>query len=537
MLNISNNLKQAINSKTRRNVSKLGVYNASGLVHTFTNEDNIKTITIERVGENSKFFGFGVTTKIKVELINKDNAFAINTENSFKTHLGTVLLNGLIEYTSFPKTFVTEVNKDEISGVLSITSYDGLENLKKHYYNEVSITNYTISELAAHIGELIGYEVIVPDLQEFSLHYETGANFEGTETLKDIFDDIAEATGTIYFINASDQIVFKRLDKDGEAVKTIDKEFYFNLTSKDNRRLQTICNATELGDNVSASTTQLGTTQYIRDNGFLDLREDIDVIVTNLVNELGNFTINQFECEHRGDISLEIGDKIGLETREGTFQYTYILDDVLTYNGALNGKSQWVYEDSEEDESNSANLGEALKQTFAKVDKANKQVEIMASEVGTHTSELASLKMNTESITSTITQIESNTNASFESVNASVDKLTKEVNAKMTSEEVSLQIKSELENGVSKVTTSTGFTFDENGLTVSKSNSEMETNINEDGMIIYKDNEEMLKASNEGVTATDLHARTYLIIGKNSRFEDYDKDGEERTACFWIGGD
>ena len=89
-------------------------------------------------------------------------------------------------------------------------------------------------------------------------------------------------------------------------------------------------------------------------------------------------------------------------------------------------------------------------------------------------------------------------------------------------------------NEVDKVVTSTGYKFDSDGLTISKTGSEMSTNIDEDGMVIKRDKEERLIANNEGVIAYDLHAKTYLIIGTNSRFEDYEKDGEPQTGCFWI---
>ena len=56
--------------------------------------------------------------------------------------------------------------------------------------------------------------------------------------------------------------------------------------------------------------------------------------------------------------------------------------------------------------------------------------------------------------------------------------------------------------------------------------------ITEDGMKISKNNTEMLVADNQGVKAEDLHATTYLIIGNNSRFEDYESN---RTGCFFIG--
>ena len=104
----------------------------------------------------------------------------------------------------------------------------------------------------------------------------------------------------------------------------------------------------------------------------------------------------------------------------------------------------------------------------------------------------------------------------------------------MTAEDVKIQIDNELENGVNKVTTSTGFTFNETGLTVNKTDSEMKTQITENGMTVYRDTEAVLTANNQGVNARNLHAQTYLIIGNNSRFEDWTKDGEARTACFWL---
>ena len=112
----------------------------------------------------------------------------------------------------------------------------------------------------------------------------------------------------------------------------------------------------------------------------------------------------------------------------------------------------------------------------------------------------------------------------------------KELVAKMTAEDVKIEIQSELANGVDKVTTNTGFSLNDEGLTISKDGREMTTNINEDGMTIKRDNEERLVADNEGVRAYNLHAKTYLIVGESSRFEDYEKDGETRTGCFWIGG-
>lgn len=106
------------------------------------------------------------------------------------------------------------------------------------------------------------------------------------------------------------------------------------------------------------------------------------------------------------------------------------------------------------------------------------------------------------------------------------------VDAKMSAEDVNISITKALENGVDKVTTTTGFTFNSEGLHINKANSDITTTINEDGMRVYKNNTEVLVADNQGVRAEDLHATTYLIIGNNSRLEDYESS---RTGCFWIG--
>ena len=56
------------------------------------------------------------------------------------------------------------------------------------------------------------------------------------------------------------------------------------------------------------------------------------------------------------------------------------------------------------------------------------------------------------------------------------------------------------------------------------------------GMYVNRDDESILAADNEGVNAINLRARKYLIIGANSRFEDYSNGTDEhRTACYYIG--
>ena len=123
-------------------------------------------------------------------------------------------------------------------------------------------------------------------------------------------------------------------------------------------------------------------------------------------------------------------------------------------------------------------------------------------------------------------------NNSLNNINNNIETLTNRVDATMSAEDVKIAISQEVAKGTSKVTTETGFVFDKDGLTISKSDSEMSTLVDEDGMTIYKNNDVMLDVNNQGVNAQNINVNTYLIVGNNSRFENY---GSLRTGCFFIG--
>jgi hypothetical protein len=150
-----------------------------------------------------------------------------------------------------------------------------------------------------------------------------------------VLNAAAEATQTIYYIDRDNRLVFKRLDISGEPVLDITRDDYITLDSKTNRRLATIVSATELGDNFTVSLTESGSTQYVRNNPFWDLREDRETLLENALAAIGGLTINQFECSWRGNYLLEPGDKFSLETEDGDVVYSYLLDDSINYNGSL----------------------------------------------------------------------------------------------------------------------------------------------------------------------------------------------------------
>lgn len=552
MIATEQSILDAFNRPVRSIIAKVELYESSTLVNTYAYDDDLISLTVERTGEG-KFFGFGICQKLNVKLLDLNRQKNITTDNSFKVCFGDTSYSCLL-----PEFHVTEVNRDENTNELSITAYDLLDDAATHTVSELefdtvevlaegeeveegenveSYVSYTINDFILACAALLGIQNIViegVDDESFSTFYETGANYEGTESIREALNHVAEATQTIYFMNEANELVFKRLDRDGSAVFTIDKNNYISLDSKTSRRLATIYNVTELGNDAYATITETGSTQYVRDNPFWDVRDDIATLVDNALLAVGGLTINQFECDWRGNPYVEIGDKIALVTKDDKTVDSFFLDDVISYDGAYSQKTSWKYEDNEAETSeNPTSLGEMIKKTYAKVDKVNKQIDLVASENEANSEQIASIQINTDSISQSVQSYQETVDGMLDEFGEVLDSLTTRVNQTITSEDLQIEIESALSNGVTKVETSTGFTFNEEGLTVGKSESPMTTQITENGMTVSYENERRLVCNDEGVFARNLHAETYLIIGVNSRFEDYAEN--KRTGCFWIG--
>ena len=108
--------------------------------------------------------------------------------------------------------------------------------------------------------------------------------------------------------------------------------------------------------------------------------------------------------------------------------------------------------------------------------------------------------------------------------------------------QIQLVVSNQLEDGVKRVKTETGYTFDDYGLTIEKTNAKTKSTLNETGLEVKdstgSEDEVLLKAGYDEeigetiVKSKNMNVEKYLTIGKYSRIEDY----EEGTGVFWIGG-
>ena len=542
MLSALSLVKNEILSPSRRIKGRVAFYaGATTTASFFTYEDALQSIEINRAGEESKFFGFGVCQKATIKLRDKERQININKGDRFQFSPGADIGTRVVYTASaYAVMYADEVKRDENSNVLTITASDKLyTDAFKYTYDDLGMAvPYSIQDVATACATKLGLGLVMDDTTAstaFARVYEVEANFDGAETLREVLNAVAEATQTIYYIRGTD-LHFKCLLQD-TVDYTIDKSQYFTLTSKSQHTLASICSVNELGDDVHPTTpiNIEGEIQYVRANPFWDhKREDIQTLVDDALALIGGIQSHQFDCSWRGNFLLEIGDKIEFITKDNGSIYGYFLNDTTTYDGGYKQTTDWNYDaNSNESVNNASTLGETLKQTFATVDKVNKEITMVASETNNLKSEVSSIRMTTDTIGLSVEDI----NTRIDDTNSSIETLTSKVNMSMTAEDVRIEVQSELANGVNKVQTGKGFTFDDAGLTIEDinpdTNVKITTTVSNNGMVVDRDGEAVLTANDKGVKAKDLHAETFLIIGHNSRFEDYDSG--RRTGCFWVG--
>lgn len=513
--------------------AKVDLYNGSTFVQTCTCSDVLERFSLNREGDTGKFFGFGICHKATIDFI---DLFRTMPPITTDIHAVIQLGDGTNFDTPFPKLYITEINRNEKTNNITCTAYDRLYKASGHTFEELALTApYSVRGVAEACADLLGLTLKIENIDDgsFDTYYKEGANIEPADNIRYILNAISEVTQTIYYINHNEELIFKRLDRDGDSVFTITRDLYYELDTKTVRTLANICSATELGDNLETVTDEEGITQYVRDNPFWELREDLNTLLENGIAAIGGCSICQFDCDWSGDYRLEIGDKIDLVTEDNKTVTSYFLCDIIDYAGYLTQLTEWVYsEPTSETASNPTNIGDKINQTFARVDKVNKEIQLMVSDVDETKAMVSKLDITTQGINSTVTKLETNVEATINGVVTNIEALTKEVGLKVDEDDVTILVTNKLQEGVDKViTTSKKYAFDDEGLKVSSSGNNLSTFITEDGMQVYRAGTEVLTANNEGVRAEDLHATTYLIIGNTSRLE----DRMNRTACYWIG--
>ena len=237
--------------------------------------------------------------------------------------------------------------------------------------------------------------------------------------------------------------------------------------------------------------------------------EDVTVVAKTLYEQLSTMTYVPFSVTLPRTLKVRAGEIIGVRDINGNA----FISVVMKMNVAASGVTISSTGDKSYD-SSAAVSSEKYTNLTGKVLEISKTVD--------------GLSIKNEDLDGRLGSLELTTGEFQVQIRDEVDNLAK---IAMDSDSVDIMISNAIE-GVDSIETSTGYTFDSKGLTISQEGEAMHNTLDISGMEVRRNDEMILTAKADGVNAINLTARKYLIIGNNARFEDY---GSNRTACFYIG--
>ena len=420
-------------------------------------KEQIYNWKIERNAEDSKFFGTGVCQKMTLETIMTDFGSQVRTINP---------VSGVTGFTfSTPLFYITEVIQDEVANKITYTAYDGLYFATLHKIKEANLpSTYTIKELAEKAVALIP-ELSGVDTSSLNLPF-TSANLSGEETCREIFDDIAEATQTNYYVNSENILCFKRMNTIVSV--NVPKTAYFEATTGAVYVLKTIMSVTELGDNASSTATGspdvsgIEVTQYVRENCFYTKLKDAQLknALQYAINNVGNSYLYEYSIKWRGITATEPFDIISFANRDGLYVETVLFNDTISYNGGLIEQSSWSYKAQDETEESSG-ISERINNTFARVNKVDNTVKIHAGLINNLQEEYAELNVTVDGIN---TKVQKNTgdistlNQTATEINTQVQKNTGDISTlNQTATELRSEVTDANNNASQAIQTANGF--------------------------------------------------------------------------------
>lgn len=337
--------------------------------------------------------------------------------------------------------------------------------------------------------------------------------YDATYTFRDVLTEIAQVAGGMIAFKPDGNLYVIYPEESGEII--------------DDSNLKSLTIGEKYGpvNSIVLARTPQEDNIYLRDddsisaNGLCEVKIENNQImdshrddfITALFERINGTSYYEYELESYGIGYLNLGDYFTLQTDRGAeYKALFLQDDLQITQGVVETSAVDFPAASETDYTAASKTDKALNRTILRVDKQDQTIK---------------------SLVSTTTNLQN----SIDAMNGTVEQLTQTVSQTVTSTEVKTLISETLSDGVNSITTETGYTFNKDGLTVSKSDSPMSTTIDEDGMIVRSDVGKVLTANHDGVNAMNLTARQYLTIGTHSRFEDYvsDKD-EHRTGCFFV---
>ena len=432
---------------------------------------------------------------------------AIADDNVIKSPMFGVKGPGDMEYSyiKYGTYIIKETEKDEENQTINLECYDLMLQSMIPYDISLDYTKeITVKGLLDAICDRLGWTKGYTSFYNCDVLIDE-EKYDTRDTFRDALDDIAEvAGGMIGFVGDALTVIYPT---NSDAV--IDEE---NLKSLKIGKKYGPINSVVLSRSPQEDNIYKQDTDSIAENGMTEIRIENnqlvdthrDDFIDGICEAIWGLSFELYDLESFGIGYLNFGDLFSIKTADGVLHKAlWLCDDLQITQGVTETSVLEEPEITATDYSAASETDKTINKAIMRVDKQENEIRALVSKTDKLEGDLANVTKKAELI--------------------------------IDSDSIDLKISTAID-GIDKIETSTGYTFDENGLNIHKDGEAMHNTLDNKGMYVRRDNEDILVADSNGVNALNLTARQFFVVG-NSRFEDYDDGtGGKRTACFYYTG-
>lgn len=471
-----------------------------------------------------------------------------------------LFIKNKFEYVDLGNFFIKDIEDSKKKDEITVTGYDRMIRFMKTFKQSDLQLIYPCKmlKLVQRICEVCGVELYSTDFYNADLDVEEDFFTTQELTYRDVLEKVAQATLTTAFIEDNKLNLYK---VNNENFEKIDKSYLTDLTVKE--KFGPV-NALVLGRGDVEDNVEEIDEESIEQNGRCEIRFDEnefiefqrEEVIKGMFEQIKGLEYYSFEASDVGIMWLKPCAYIVLRDKEENLYKSYYLKANITIN---TGISSDIEAELPEQTNTEYKVTTKEEKKTLKVERLAKKNEGLIQDLVQETTENSQkITEHTQTLDSISNKVQSNTtniNNNYQEVlgklndcaqKSDIETISKSVETIQTDSKYAIEVAEEIkQNGATKVKTSTGYIFDEDGLTIEKTNAKTRSKLNEAGLEI-KDatgsSEESLlfagydeKTGETIVKSKNMTVEKYLVVGKHTRFEDYkDSNGTQWTGAFWL---
>ena len=335
-----------------------------------------------------------------------------------------VKVNGEYEYINFGNYVVYKAEKQEDTNSYKLICYDKMLYSMKKYDDIIKNANITypitirnyINKLATLIG--LSFKNASSEFDNYSKEIKKELYYGQDYTLRDVFDELAEATSSTICISNDDMLEIRYITETND---TIDEEFLKDVNIKFGEKYGPI-NSIVLSRSAESDNVYLRDETSIAENGLCELKiidnqimnwEDRSDYLQDIFTRLNGtyYYLNDFSST--GICYYELCDRYNVKIGDNTYSCVMLNDEINITQGLEENIYTEMPEETQTDYTKADKTDRKINQTYLIVDKQNQEIKSVVNQIGDRSEKTSTITQDIDGLNSKVSNIENLTRESF----------------------------------------------------------------------------------------------------------------------------